>query len=108
MNARYYVGGIGRFANADSIIPNPTNPQTFNRYSYVNNQVLNLVDPSGHCGADVDSNGNRDQGLFEKCEALAGKIEYNYGIKVVWDNSDKDSLWTFEELQVSSQKLRVA
>ena len=33
-NARYYDANIGRFISADTIIPNPANPQSFNRYSY--------------------------------------------------------------------------
>ncbi|MCP4422305.1 MAG: RHS repeat-associated core domain-containing protein, partial [Chloroflexi bacterium] len=49
MNARFYVPGIGRFASADTIVPNPANPQSFNRYSYVLNSPLNFTDPSGHC-----------------------------------------------------------
>jgi RHS repeat-associated protein len=48
-NARYYVPSIGRFASADTLIPNPTNPQSFNRYSYVDNQPMNYTDPTGHC-----------------------------------------------------------
>ncbi|HRQ42500.1 MAG TPA: RHS repeat-associated core domain-containing protein, partial [Chloroflexota bacterium] len=40
MNARYYSPYINRFVSADSIVPNPPNPQTFNRYSYVNNRPL--------------------------------------------------------------------
>jgi RHS repeat-associated protein len=35
MNARFFVPSIGRFASADTIVPNPTNPQSYNRYSYV-------------------------------------------------------------------------
>lgn len=52
MNARYYVLDIARFASADSIILNLANPQSYNRYSYVRNNPLNLVDPTGHvvCG----------------------------------------------------------
>jgi RHS repeat-associated protein len=52
MNARFYVQGIGRFASADTIVPNPNNPQSFNRYSYTRNNPINLVDPTGHreCG----------------------------------------------------------
>ncbi len=50
MNARYYIPGIGRFASADTIVPNPANPQSFNRYSYVNNNPLNFIDPFGHFG----------------------------------------------------------
>jgi RHS repeat-associated protein len=48
MNARYYVGSIGRFASADTLIPNPTNPQSWNRYAYVENRPLNFTDPTGH------------------------------------------------------------
>lgn len=40
--------GIGRFASADTLIPSPTNPQGWNRYSYVENRPLNFTDPSGH------------------------------------------------------------
>jgi RHS repeat-associated protein len=53
MNARFYVPGIGRFASADTIVPSPERPQSFNRYSYVNNRPLNSIDPTGHqddCG----------------------------------------------------------
>ena len=38
-----------RMASPDTIIPNPTNPQSFNRYSYVNNNPVNYTDPTGHC-----------------------------------------------------------
>ncbi|MCL4264494.1 MAG: hypothetical protein KJ069_14820 [Anaerolineae bacterium] len=48
MNARYYVPGIGRFASADTIVPDPAKPQSYNRYSYVYNNPLMLTDPSGH------------------------------------------------------------
>jgi hypothetical protein len=46
--ARFYVPGIGRFASADTLVPNPANPQGWNRYSYVNNQPLVYNDPTGH------------------------------------------------------------
>lgn len=41
----------------DSIVPNPANPQSFNRYSYVNNNPINYSDPSGHrpdSGCDIE------------------------------------------------------
>ena len=37
----------------DTIVPNPNNPQSFNRYSYVQNNPLRLVDPSGHSCQDA-------------------------------------------------------
>ena len=48
MNARYYVPSLGRFASADTIVPDPTNPQQFNRFSYTLNNPLNYKDFSGH------------------------------------------------------------
>ncbi|MBK6328236.1 MAG: peptidoglycan DD-metalloendopeptidase family protein [Chloroflexi bacterium] len=55
-NARFYAPGLGRFLSADSIVPNSTNPQSLNRYSYTRNSPLNLIDPTGHreCGASND------------------------------------------------------
>jgi RHS repeat-associated protein len=46
--ARYYDGTLGRFVQADTIVPNPGNPQDFNRYAYVRNNPLKYTDPSGH------------------------------------------------------------
>ncbi|MBI5123084.1 RHS repeat-associated core domain-containing protein, partial [Candidatus Roizmanbacteria bacterium] len=49
-NARYYNSDIRRFTQPDDIIPDLYNPQTLNRYSYVNNNPLKYTDPSGHGG----------------------------------------------------------
>ena len=49
MNARVYLPGSGRFASADTIVPDPADPQSFNRYSYSLNNPLKFRDPSGHC-----------------------------------------------------------
>ncbi|XOV77650.1 MAG: RHS repeat-associated core domain-containing protein [Aestuariibacter sp.] len=51
MNARYFVAGLGRFASADTIVPDPGNSQQFNRYSYVLNNPTLFTDPTGHCVA---------------------------------------------------------
>jgi RHS repeat-associated protein len=55
-NARYYLPGVGRFLSADTIVPDPQNPQSLNRYAYVLNSPLNYSDPTGHreCGASDD------------------------------------------------------
>ena len=54
-NARYYDPLVGRFISADTIVPNPTDPQQLNRYTYVTNNPVLYRDPTGHCqtiGAD--------------------------------------------------------
>ena len=52
-NARYYDPALGRFIQADTIVPSPANPQSLNRYAYTLNNPLRYTDPSGHWGADV-------------------------------------------------------
>ena len=47
-NARYYDPALGRFTQADTIVPEAGNPQALNRYSYVLNNALRYVDPTGH------------------------------------------------------------
>jgi RHS repeat-associated protein len=47
MNGRVYDPNIGRFLSADPIVQAPLMSQSLNRYSYVMNNPLSLVDPSG-------------------------------------------------------------
>jgi len=48
LHARYYDPELGRFIQPDTIIPDLSNPQSFNRYTYVLNNPLKYTDPSGH------------------------------------------------------------
>jgi RHS repeat-associated protein len=45
--ARYYSPGLGRWISADALVPNPTNPQSLNRYAYVSNSPVVYLDPDG-------------------------------------------------------------
>jgi len=45
--ARYYDATIGRFMSADTIVQNPKDPQTLNRYTYVRNNPYRYTDPTG-------------------------------------------------------------
>jgi RHS repeat-associated protein len=45
--ARLYDPEIGRFITPDTIIPDPANPQSLNRYSYVLNNPIMYTDPNG-------------------------------------------------------------
>ncbi|GAA6139447.1 hypothetical protein NBRC116583_31940 [Arenicella sp. 4NH20-0111] len=48
MNARVYDPLIGRFLSADPVLQAPYNMASFNRYSYVWNNPMKFVDPSGN------------------------------------------------------------
>jgi RHS repeat-associated protein len=45
MHARYFASAQGRFSNADTVAGSIGNPQSLNRYAYVNNNRLNFTDP---------------------------------------------------------------
>ena len=47
--ARFYSPALGRFISADTIVQEPSDPQSFNRYACARNNSLKYVDPSGHC-----------------------------------------------------------
>jgi RHS repeat-associated protein len=63
--ARWYSSSLGRFTQPDSIVPDLTNTQAWNRFSYVMNSPIMYTDPTGHicigdgtlCTEDPDSNG---------------------------------------------------
>jgi len=56
--ARYFSGGLGRFTSPDSPLADqdPSNPQSWNLYSYVRNNSLNSIDPDGAASTTCDEN----------------------------------------------------
>ena len=80
MNARYYMPLVGRFISPDTIVPEPGNPQSFNRYAYVRNSPMNFTDPTGHCAGSWDGVGNSyDENLCWSAVASIGNM---------WDDTD--------------------
>jgi len=55
--ARYYDPALRRWVQADTLVPEPGDPQSLNRYSYVLNNPLRYTDPTGHCIPGVDCPG---------------------------------------------------
>lgn len=68
-NARWYDPALGRFAQADTIIPDGV--QGLDRYAYVNNNPLRYTDPSGHYSCDHISNSYAQAG----CQASTPQAE---------------------------------
>jgi RHS repeat-associated protein len=54
MNGRVYDPSLGRFISADPFIDGWTGTQGYNRYSYVHNNPLRFLDPSGFKGKTSD------------------------------------------------------
>ncbi len=47
-NTRYYDSELGRFVSPDTVIPDASNPQAWNKYTYVLNDPLKYTDPTVH------------------------------------------------------------
>jgi RHS repeat-associated protein len=65
MNARYFVPYINRWIQPDTIVPDPTNPQSFNRYSFVLNNPIRFKDPTGHFCYDAAANEFSEGSCFD-------------------------------------------
>ncbi len=68
----------------DSIVPDPTNPQSLNRYSYSYNNPINLVDPSGHCAGNPNAQDPSEVGSdFDgECWQRAYQIQDTFGVDI--------------------------
>jgi GH24 family phage-related lysozyme (muramidase) len=53
-DARFYDPLLGRFVQADTVVPGIGQSQAFNRYAYVSNNPISFNDPSGHNVCDED------------------------------------------------------
>lgn len=60
--ARYYASVQGRFTSPDSYAGRLVNPQTLNLYSYVRNNPLKYVDPTGHQDENPKKKGKKGNG----------------------------------------------
>jgi RHS repeat-associated protein len=74
-NARLYNTDIGRFPQADTITPDPGDPQALNRYSYVRNNPTNGIDPTGHAFWFGDGKGSNRNSLIVKAFGFVGYME---------------------------------
>jgi RHS repeat-associated protein len=84
--ARFYSPTLGRFIQPDTIVPDQTSPQAFNRYSYVTNRPMSYNDPTGHDLKDRIKQYKNDYGRSWKEHA---KLWNRYGV-LEWGVSDED------------------
>ena len=93
--ARWYDPYLNRWTSPDSIIPDPYDPLSWDRYSYVRNNPVRYIDPYGHRPTCSSS---------EECKTVLGDYVFDgwsydrqaakYGLKFTgdWSKSDKRSV----------------
>lgn len=75
--ARYYSPDLMRFAQPDPVIQDLYNPQSLNHYSYVRNNPVKYVDPSGNFAVSVAA-------LYLATVGTLGGVGYLGGVAVGW------------------------
>jgi hypothetical protein len=90
---------INRFLQPDTVIPDLSNPQSWNRYSYVRNNPILYNDPTGHA-EDVPF----DEG---KCDKGCAKLELAFKIQKKYKNVkiENPRSWDLHELRGIEQGL---
>ena len=78
MGARMYDPELGRFISPDSIVPDFSNPQSLNRYSYVYNSPLKYIDSSGHIPIPV---------IIAVGVAIFKAVDYGWTAYDAWQSS---------------------
>jgi RHS repeat-associated protein len=66
-NARWYDSALGRFAQADTIIPGGV--QGLDRFAAMRNNPVKYIDPSGHDVCDEDGNCYNKKGWYRSTKA---------------------------------------
>jgi RHS repeat-associated protein len=88
MRARYYDPVIGRFMSVDPLAFSEADPQTFNRYSYANNNPYKYFDPNGLDSVVVSWNGTA---------AVGGGVSVGGGMYFTYPGQD-DAKFDFGSL----------
>jgi hypothetical protein len=87
-NARWYDPEVGRFIQADTIIPEPGNPLAWDRYAYGYNNPVNRIDPSGHKVCNITDDSGKCLPDKTNKEILIEKL-YVYGWRIFGDFNTK-------------------
>jgi RHS repeat-associated protein len=102
--ARFYSPKLGRFLSADTIVPGYGNPQNLNRFSYVLNNPLRYIDPTGHVCSDpenTNSNAGCSSGGHFVTKKYLEKHSVSYKIRYTFKNVSIRNLrnWELRDLK---------
>ena len=101
--ARYYDPSLGRFLAADTLLPDPYDPQQLNRFAYVRNNPVKLIDPDGH----ITEFAVLDPGIYS-CQGCTPEI---YNTIYPWTPAPQpmeQSFGTVEDLATSMAAAEIA
>jgi len=82
--ARYYDPLLARFLSADTLVPNPRDPQELNRYTYAGSNPFLYTDPTGHFKIKFTKFFQR--ALGDVGTAVVGVLGQSFGGTLSWTN----------------------
>ncbi|MCI0554079.1 MAG: RHS repeat-associated core domain-containing protein, partial [Anaerolineae bacterium] len=103
--ARFYSPKLGRFLSADTIVPSYVNPQNWNRFSYVGNNPINFVDPTGHVACSRVAEEDCSFETMSPEEVVKRNIKVKYNITMSDKGGKKWSLKNLRTVYASLQNM---
>ena len=102
MGAREYDPSLARWLSADTIVPNPANSQSLNRYAYVLGNPLKYIDPTGHISDDPHER-REAANIIEELSYYGVTIDVDWG----WDGENwNEGSWLLGELNLVLQSVK--
>jgi RHS repeat-associated protein len=80
-NARWYDAQLGRFVQADTIVPDAGSAKSYDRYAYTNNNPVNRTDPSGHASTIEIGASCSDATCRKDAGEIAYQTFYNFRVR---------------------------
>jgi RHS repeat-associated protein len=105
-NACWYDSSLGRFAQADTIVPGGV--QGLDRYAYVNNNPVKHTDPSGHCYADSGAwipDGLGDACLFNTSNQATDSTQQLSDFGITTNGNDAQNQTAVHAAQLVGRKI---
>jgi RHS repeat-associated protein len=110
-NARYYDSKIGRFISPDTLIPDASDSQQFNRYSYVLNNPVMHTDPTGHMTEEERqrSEAHKQEEAEREAERYRDYALTDGNLEAIYDsfdgNMDQTLEWLYNQGVFNGQEL---
>jgi RHS repeat-associated protein len=82
--ARWYDNSLGRFAQPDSIVPEMSNVNSFQRYNYVDGNPIKYIDPNGKEKVIIFYGTDETTNSFNE----AAETQYNKALEAGYSESD--------------------
>ncbi|GAP06339.1 protein containing RHS repeat-associated core domain [Anaerolinea thermolimosa] len=74
--ARWFDPALAHFVQADTVVPDASNPATFDRFAYTRNNPIRYNDPTGHDVGCTGYDASRCEGIYNNLGKQLQKREY--------------------------------